>query len=115
MKRVPFCLIAMLAALGLQSCGELGGLNGSKDPWANLVNETKHEALVNGNTLTYGSHTYTVMGEIDLEDTNHKVPTASVSFTNIPSGYTEFEAVYEGLLGKSLQGTAAMIPMAIEI
>ena len=38
-----------------------------------------------------------------------------MTFTNVPSGYTEFEAVYNGLLGKSIQGTAAMIPMAFEI
>lgn len=90
----------------------------SGDSWAYLINETPHEAIVEGNTLTYGTHVYTVEGDFDfdgevtwlLED-----PTAYVTFTNIPSGYTEFEAVYNNLLGKSIQGTAAMIPMAIEI
>ena len=88
------------------------------DKWASLVNETKKDAQVNGNTLTYGSHQYTVSGEINPYDgvTGYRgTPTATVSFTNIPSGYTEFEAVYKNLLGKSIQGTAAMIPMAMEI
>lgn len=87
----------------------------SNDPWANLVNETPHEAIVNGNTLTYGDHVYTVDGALDFNTTVFNVPTATVTFTNIPSGFTEFKAIYENLLGKSIQGTAAMIPMAFEI
>ena len=90
----------------------------SGDTWAYLINETPHEAIVNGNTLTYGDHTYTVEGAFDFDSpvTGQLVdPTAFVTFTNIPSGYTEFEAVYNNLLGKSIQGTAAMIPMAMEI
>ena len=87
----------------------------SKDSWAHLINETKYEAKVSGNKLTYGSHTYTVNGEIKLDGTEFKKATASVSFTHVPSGYTEFEAVYNNLLSKSLQGTAAMLPMAYEI
>ncbi|MBQ9230978.1 MAG: hypothetical protein IJ190_07320 [Prevotella sp.] len=39
----------------------------------------------------------------------------SVVFTNVPSDYEEFEAVYRKFLGKSAQGTAAMIPMVMEI
>ena len=39
------------------------GPSNSGDSWANLINETPHEAIVNGNTLTYGDHTYTVSGE----------------------------------------------------
>lgn len=85
------------------------------DTWAHLVNETAYEAQVDGNTLRYGDHEYSVIGEIDLDATTFQTATASVTFTNVPSGYTEFEAVYNGLLGKSMQGTAAMIPMAMEI
>lgn len=92
-----------------------GGGSTSGDSWANLINETQHEAIVDGNTLKYGDHVYTVNGEIDLNGTVFNSPTAYVTFTNIPSGYTEFEAVYNNLLGKSMQGTAAMIPMAIEV
>ena len=87
----------------------------SGDSWANLINETPHEAIVNGNTLTYGDHTYTVSGEITYDQTHYDTPTAFVTFTNIPSGVTEFKAVYDNLLGLSPQGAAAMVPMAIEI
>ena len=87
----------------------------SGDSWAYLINETPHEAIVDGNTLRYGDHVYTLEGEINLNETNFQQPTAWVMFTNIPSGYTEFEAVYNNFLGKSMQGTAAMIPMAMEI
>ena len=89
-----------------------------KEKSASTISETPQSVQVNGNTLTYGDHSYTVSGEINFNDntTGYRgTPTASVSFTNVPSGYAEFEAVYNGLLGKSVQGTAAMIPMAIEL
>lgn len=80
----------------------------------------------NDKTMTYGSHTYTVSGNINgktldsiassiLSNGYKGKATAKVSFTNIPSDYEEFEAVYTQLLGKSIHGTAAMIPMAMEI
>ena len=75
-------------------------------------NALEPTVAVDGNTMTYGSHSYTVSGEFN---NSYKVPTAFVTFTNFPADYTEFEAVYNGLLGKSIQGTAAMIPMAIEM
>lgn len=82
---------------------------------ANTLDGTPQEVKVNGNTLTYGDHVYTVNGEIDLKATTFKTPTASVTFTHVPSDYAEFEAVYKNLLGLSIQGTAAMIPMAFEL
>ena len=91
------------------------GPSTSGDSWAYLLNETQHDAVVNGNTLTYGDHTYTVSGEITYDQTYYDTPTAFVTFTNIPSGVTEFKAVYDNLLGLSPQGAAAMVPMAIEI
>ena len=120
MKKV---ILAILAASGLclTGCNLINGLldpDGYIDKWSSLVNETKRDAVVSGNTLRYGDHTYTVSGTIDYDfDPIHfeKKPTATVTFTNIPSGYTEFKAVYEGLLGKSLAGTSAMVPMAMEI
>jgi len=116
MKRL-FVFLPFLALLSMTGCDLMGGGgNGAYvDKWANLVNETKYDAKVNGNTITYGSHTYTIVSDIDVNTKEFKNPTASVTFTNIPSGYTEFEAVYNGLLGKSMAGTIAMIPMAMEI
>ena len=74
------------------------------DQWADMVNETAYEAAVDGPTLTYGNHKYTIVTELDPETTEFGRATATVTFTNIPSGYTEFAAVYNGLLGKSLAG-----------
>ena len=124
-------LAVMTSAASCSSDNENGGDNGSSssttDKWASLVNEIKQDLQVSGNRATYGSHTYEVTGSIpdpgedvngdgiaDVEEYLGKT-TATVVFSNIPSGYTEFEAVYNGLLGKSIQGTAAMIPMAFEI
>lgn len=85
-----------------------------------IVATTSVGAASAQNTMTYGSHTYEVKGEMFTEADNNyygprKTPTAWVTFSNIPSDYEEFEAVYNGLLGKTIQGTAAMIPMAIEL
>lgn len=116
-KNFATTFLLTIMGIGLMtftSCDKIGG-SSSADSWAHLLNETSYKAVVNGNTLTYGDHVYTVNGEIDLNATVFDTPTAYVTFTNVPSGYTEFEAVYNNLLGKSMQGTAAMIPMAIEI
>lgn len=116
-KNLTFMVALMsIILVGFTSCEKItGGGSSSGDSWANLVNETSHDVQVNGNTLTYGSHTYTVNGEFNYSSPVFNMPTATVTFTNIPSGLTEFKAVYENLLGKSPQGAAAMIPMAIEI
>ena len=126
-RYAAFAVVGLGLSLGVASCGNLSvsdienlgkmaeGLVQPKDQWHSLVNETKANVQVEGNTLTYGTHTYTVNGDIDYNNNEHHTPTATVTFTNVPSGYTEFEAVYNGLLGKTPQGVAAMIPMAIEI
>ena len=113
---------ACLAALTLTGCdfvaGILAGEDGT-DVIASLASaldgSSMEKAVVNGNTVSCGSHSYTIVSEIDPATREFKQPTASVRFTNIPSGYDEFEAVYNALLGKSIAGTAAMIPMAIEL
>ena len=117
---------ALVAASSLTGCDfvegfiagwkEAGDGDVTRITSAGLVsNQPAQQAVVNGNTLTYGDHTYTIVSDIDVNTKEYKKPTASVTFTNIPSGYAEFEAVYNGLLGKSVAGTAAMIPMAIEL
>ena len=86
----------------------------SQDQWGNLVDEASQESSVSGSTMTYGSHTYTQEGNFTIENYNSSA-TGKVTFTNVPSGYTEFEAVYRQFLGKTPHGTAAMMPMAMEI
>lgn len=103
-------------AMATMSCEETNAIGKSDDPWAGLVNEDSKTSSVNGNTLTYGDHTYTVDGKIEWVQatTQIKDPTATVTFTHIPSGYTEFSAVYQ-FLGKYPHGVAAMGVMAEEI
>ncbi|MBP5364562.1 MAG: hypothetical protein J6Y82_01385 [Bacteroidales bacterium] len=65
-------------------------------------------------SYAYGSHTYMVRGDfgkqsITTSDFNE------VIFSNIPSDYTEFETVYREYLGKHINGTAAMMIMAMEM
>ena len=120
------CSLVLVAAMAIftASCKNAGANSPQKsvNADAGAIEQTAEESAapaeavaevtVNGNTITYGDHSYTVSGEFT---NSYKVPTAFVTFTNFPADYEEFEAVYNGLLGKSIQGTAAMIPMAIEL
>lgn len=130
LKTMILCvLVAGIASVGMSACqgnatnkllGALANEIGNMETTLTngLESETPQATQILGNTMTYGDHTYTVNGEIlfDASYTGHRgTPTASVTFSNFPANYTEFEAVYNGLLGKSIQGTAAMIPMAIEL
>ncbi|MBR4215426.1 MAG: hypothetical protein IKR94_08920 [Bacteroidales bacterium] len=72
------------------------------------------EAGMDGDVYRYGNHTYQVKGDfktdiITTSDFNE------VTFSNIPSDYTEFEKVYKEYLGKHINGTAAMMVMAMEM
>ena len=109
---------ALAAELNNLDKGNVNGNDNGNGNGSAVISEKAQAGQLNGNTYTYGDHTYTVSGEIiyDQSFTGYRgTPTASVSFSNFPAGYTEFEAVYTNLLGKSIQGTAAMIPMAIEL
>ena len=65
-------------------------------------------------TYEYGGHTYTMVGNLTAKEYN-KSAKGTVTFTNIPSDYEEFEAVYTNFLGKTPHGTAAMMTMAMEM
>ena len=65
-------------------------------------------------TWTYGDHTYTMKGNLIAEKYRSSA-SGVVTFTNVPSDYEEFEALYKQFLGKTPHGTAAMMPMAMEI
>ncbi len=109
-------LVIGLSLLTVVSCNS-NGANTNPDAAAgnSLKKESAPDIKLDGNTLTYGDHVYTVNGKINFESKEHKKATSSVTFTNVPSNYKEFEAVYNTLLGKSPQGAAAMVPMAIEL
>jgi hypothetical protein len=61
---------------------------------------------------SYGNHVYTMKGTLTAEAYD-KNATGVVTFTNVPSDYEEFEALYTQFLGKTPHGTAAMMPMAM--
>ena len=65
-------------------------------------------------TWSYGDHSYTMKGNLTAEVYNQKA-TGVVTFSNVPKNYEEFEALYTEFLGKTPHGTAAMMPMAMEI
>lgn len=65
-------------------------------------------------TWTWGDHEYTMEGNLTAEAYNQQA-TGVVTFTNVPGSYEEFEALYTQFLGKTPHGTAAMMPMAMEI
>lgn len=94
--------------------GTGGGGSTSSDPWTSLVNETSHTPVINGNQMKYGSHVYTMTGNLKHTEWGGDRASGTVTFTNIPSGYTEFSAVYQ-FLGTTPHGTAAMTMMAMEI
>ena len=122
-KTLALAATAACMAFSLSGCKFISDILSGEDGEEiinGLVNDItdaldRQDAVVNGNSVTYGSHVYTVVSEIDPATREFKQPTASVTFTNVPSSYAEFEAVYNALLGKSRAGTAAMIPMAIEM
>ena len=68
---------------------------------------------VEGNTMTYGSHRYTMDGTMETD--YQAGATGRVTFTNVPADLEEFTTVYEQFLGKKPYGVAAMLPMAFEM
>lgn len=68
---------------------------------------------VDGTTMTYGSHTYTMTGNITRE--YRQGATGRVTFTHVPADLQEFQTVYEQFLGKTSYGVCAMLPMAFEL
>lgn len=62
--------------------------------------------ILDGNTLTYGDHHYT------LDET---ATSAEVTFTHFPATVREFQTLQNQLLGKSQPGTLALDLMAFEM
>ena len=69
---------------------------------------------VTDTSMQYGSHRYTMTGNLTA-DRYDREAAGRVTFTNVPSDYEEFASVYEKLLGRTPHGTAAMMPMAMEL
>ncbi len=107
-------ILAILAAMALTSStcssdnNEFGPDTGgnSRDSWHSLVNEQQGTLQVDGNRAAWGSHTY------EFADAGSR---KTVTFSNIPSGYTEFSALYYQWCGDNPYMTAAMMVWAMEI
>ena len=77
-----------------------------QDSSAQFKNSDKEE-------FYYGEHSYVLQGNFKV-DSYSKHAAGRVTFTHVPSDYDEFEAVYQ-VLGKTPHGTAAMMPIAMEM
>ena len=129
--------IALLALAGQTASAQFGSLlnrvkNSAKSSVENaVVNEankagrdavkaakdkakTARKGKAEETTWTYGEHTYTMKGNLTA-DKYKKDGFGEVTFTNIPSDYDEFEALYTEFLGNTPHGVAAMMPMAMEM
>lgn len=110
MKRIAL-FICLLGAM--VSCKGLTG-----------VDETSRDWKIEGSTMTWGEHSYTLAGVVTEPEFDKdgvmisaapKTAEAVVTFTHNPEGYNEFSTVYREFLGKSKEGAAAMLPMAMEL
>ena len=99
---------------------ENAAVRGAEDAGRKAVKSAKERAKqakkdkADALTWSYGDHTYTMKGNLTA-DKYKKDGYGEVTFTNIPSDYDEFEALYSEFLGRTPHGTAAMIPMAMEM
>ena len=119
MRRQQLYICAcLLLGIALAACsGKKNGGQGLPEGIASVIQADGQSSdgdwSLDGNTLTYGSHVYTMTGNME----KNYVPGAKgkVTFTNVPSDLDEFSTVYEQLLGKTPYGIAAMLPMAFEM
>ena len=81
---------------------------------ANVAEKEVRDVLNDEDSLLYGDHKYSMQGNI-AADKYRRNGFGIVTFTNIPSNYEEFKAVYTNFLGKTAFGAAAMMPMAMEM
>ena len=83
--------MAVAVMTGASSCSsdkeDSGDAALNVNRWASLVNETKHDIQVDGTKVTYGTHTYSLMDNVDGSGTIYESSTASVNFSHIPSVY----------------------------
>ena len=83
-------LAVMTAAMLMVSCDSKKsnapmsiGIAQTTEDAAQATAESR-QATLNGNTLTYGQHSYTVNGDINFSATDHRTPTATVAETPTP-------------------------------
>jgi len=75
-------------------------------------------AVLNGNTLTYGDHSYTFTDGLTLQNglpAKTAGQKATLTFTHFPATVDEFKALQAQLMGKSMAGALALNILAYEM
>ena len=103
----------LLSLLGFQQADAQGANNRNKTTQKRKSINTNPQNS-NKMTFNYGQHTYTMRGTLSMESYDPQA-SGEVTFTHVPTDFAEFEAVYTQFLGKTPHGTAAMMPMAMEL
>ncbi|MBO7644087.1 MAG: hypothetical protein J6S62_03890 [Bacteroidales bacterium] len=99
-KFIPFALCALALTLAFSCTPDIFD---PSDPYGRNDNTPP---ILDGNTLTYGEHTY----ELKLSEKE-----GTVTFTHFPSNVREFKALQNQLLGKCKPGVLALELMAMEM
>jgi len=113
MNNLKSILLSLLKTFAATLLKQNGGEEGTGQS-IGQNNRAHMEQNTGLSTWRYGSHTYTMKGNLTAEAYNPSA-TGVVTFTNVPADYNEFEALYKEFLGKTPHGTAAMMTMAMEI
>lgn len=110
------CIIMVLGGCKQNQAPAEGGIVGTATIPETSDNSATPSATIHidDHTCTYGSHTYTMEGNFTAEEYRMDA-VATVTFTNVPESYGEFEAVYTQFLGLTPHGAVAMMPMAMEM
>ena len=104
-------LMMLLSLFGLQQADAQGNRSRARQSRKNIKTNLQNNKEM---TFNYGQHTYTMRGTLSIESYDQQA-TGEVTFTHVPADFAEFEAVYKQFLGKTPHGTAAMMPMAMEL
>lgn len=114
MKEIRIIIMLLMALGSQQANAQWGSLLSKAGKSVQKAAKTVRNANAKENTFIYGQHTYTMKGTLTMERYDQQA-NGTVTFSHVPSDYAEFEAVYTQFLGKTPHGTAAMMPMAMEI
>ena len=96
-----------IAAAAVASLALLVSCEGFFDIDDNFFDEDDNTvAILDGNTLTYGDHHYTL---------DEDATTCTVTFTHFPATIREFQSLHSQLLGKSQPGMLALDLMSFEM
>ena len=111
--KLSVAVVIALASCTMPTSQKSMGDNQAETAKSDSVPVATTSFSIDGDTLKWGHHAYVMTG--DMGDEYVEGAVGQVSFTNVPSDFTEFKTVYEKFLGTTPYGTAAMLPMAFEL